>query len=355
MRNLTPLVSVLATAALIALPLAAAETEIPRTASGRPDLSGTYDVATLTPLERSEEHGEKLFLTPEEAQAIAEATAKRRADAYQDSDPDRDAPDEGGDGSPGAAGNVGGYNDFWLDYGSGSIMVDGKFRTSLIVAPANGRLPAMKPEAAQARAAFFQLFRENTGTAWWLDQETGPYDDPEQRPMGERCILGFGSVSGPPMLPTAYNNLKTIVQTDTHVAILVEMIHDARIVRLDSEHLPAHMTFKMGDSIGWWEGDTLVVDTTNFDDDPGMYTYGAGESLHVVERFTRTDANTLKYAFSVEDPDTWESAWSGEYPMPATQTRLFEYACHEGNYATGNILRGARLLEQDASASSGGR
>ncbi|HUP22895.1 MAG TPA: hypothetical protein VNB06_08130, partial [Thermoanaerobaculia bacterium] len=172
------------------------------------------------------------------------------------------------------------------------------------------------------------------------------YDDPELRPLGERCLLGFGSTAGPPMLPVMYNNMKRIVHTDDTVMILAEMNHDVRVVRLDSEHEPAEIRKWMGDSIGWWDGDTLVVDTTNFREDTGLSM--ASKDLHVVERFTRIDADTLLYQFTVEDPSTWSQPWSGEYPWPASDDRVYEYACHEGNYALGGILRGARLLEREA-------
>ena len=343
-------------ALLAAAPAAFADDgDIPRTASGRPDLTGTYDIATLTPLERDPKFSDNLYLSPEEAEEIANAVATRRADALVASDPTREAPPPGGDGSPGAAGNVGGYNDFWLDYGSGSIVLDGKFRTSLVFDPPNGRLPKMKPAAQRTRMAFFSLFRENTGTAWWIENDgPGPYDDMEQRPLGERCVLGFGSTSGPPMLPTAYNNLKRVVQTEDYVMILAEMIHDARIIRIGGGHLPEGMTSYMGDSVGHWDGGTLVVETKNFGKKPGMYAYGAGEGLKVTERFSRIDEHTLNYSFTVEDPNTWESAWSGEFPWPDAGGRVYEYACHEGNYAMGNIMRGARLLEADAAAASSG-
>ena len=156
------------------------------------------------------------------------------------------------------------------------------------------------------------------------------------------------------MLPVLYNNVKRIVQTPDHVMILVEMVHDARIIRLNAEHLPAHMTSYLGDSVGHWEGDTLVVDTTNFN---GKASFrGSSKDLHVVERFRRQDENTLIYSFTVEDADTWETPFSGEYAWPATDQIAYEYACHEGNYAMGNILRGARLLERDAiAAKSGGQ
>jgi hypothetical protein len=154
------------------------------------------------------------------------------------------------------------------------------------------------------------------------------------------------------MLPVLYNNMKKIVQTRDHVMILAEMVHDARIVRMNEEHLPADIRMWMGDSIGRWEGDTLVVDTTNFNDQPALRL--AGRNLHVVERFTRLDSGRLRYQFTVEDSTVWTAPWSGEYVWPASSERVFEYACHEGNYALGNIMRGARLLEADAQTKSSG-
>lgn len=314
-----------------------------------PDLSGTYDTATLTPLQRDRAYGENLYLTPEEAEAIAASDAAEKAARSEASDPNREAPPEGGDGSEGAAGNVGGYNTFWIDNGDSVVTVDGKFRTSIITDPPNGRMPDMTPEARKQMMARFAAFRRgNTGEAWWVHvgDGSGPYDNMEQRGTGERCLIGFGSTGGPPMLPVLYNNLKRIVQTDDYVMILVEMVHDARIIRLNSEHLPSHMKRWLGDSIGWWEDDTLVVDTTNFHPDAGFR--GSSENLHVVERFRRMDDSTLLYSFTVEDPSVWTQPFSGEYTWPATDDKVFEYACHEGNYALGNIMRGARLLEREA-------
>jgi hypothetical protein len=172
----------------------------------------------------------------------------------------------------------------------------------------------------------------------------GAYDDPEARPLGERCLLGFSSTSGPPALPNYfYNNLHQIVQTSDSVMILTEMVHDARIVRIGGEHLPKTIRKWMGDSVGHWEGDTLVVDTTNFTEKTRFR--GSSENLHVIERFSRIDANTVLYRFTIEDPTTWEKPWTGEYSWPATKELLYEYACHEANYALGDILRGARLKE----------
>ena len=332
---------------------AGAAPEIPRTASGRPDLSGTYDMKTLTPLERPEEYGEKLTFTEQEAQEIARSAAERLARRNAASDPNRGAPPQGGDGSSGAAGNVGGYNAFWLDRGSGAFKIDGKWRTSIITEPSNGRRPPMT-QAAQERADAreWRSSHPNTGTAWWLEErlEPGPYDDPEIRPLDERCILGSGSTGGPPMLPFAYNNLKRIVQTENHVMILVEMIHDARIIRMDAEHAPPDIRNWLGDSVGHWESDTLVVDTTNFNDSPALSD--ASRNLHVVERFTRIDADTLLYQFTVEDPTVWAEPWSGESVWPSTDGRVYEYACHEANYSFGGILRGARRLEAEALGNS---
>ena len=327
--------------------------DIPRTQSGRPDLSGTYDPATLTPLERSERFGDTLVLTEEEAAAIS-GEERALVDARNAvSNPDREAPPVGGDGSPRAAGNVGGYNFFWIDRGTQGFKIDGQWRTSIITNPRNGRRPARTELGDDKQADRVRFRRENSGTAWWLESDLdapGPYDNPEQRPLAERCLLGFGTVSGPPMLPVLYNNLKRIVQTDDHVLIFVEMVHDARIVRMNQEHAPPEIRQWMGDSVGRWEGDTLVVDTTNFNDTPALPL--ASRNLHVVERISRIDADTLLYQFTVDDPTIWTEPWSGEYVWPATASRVYEYACHEANYALGGILRGARLLEADARGES---
>jgi hypothetical protein len=316
-----------------------------RRPDGRPDLTGTYDIATLTPVERPTEYGDKLTLTEEEAAEIGARELQMRARRNQPSDPDREAPPEGGDGSEGAAGNVGGYNTFWIDRGEGAFKIDGQWRTSIIVDPPNGRFPPLSEEGRLRAERAAPFVRANDGTAFWVGMEgVGPYDDPELRPLQERCILSRGR-SGPPAMPALYNNLKRVIQTDDHVTIVAEQIHDARIIRLDAEHGPAAMRKWMGDSVGHWEGDTLVVDTVNFKTAPGGLDIS--EDLHVVERFTRTDARTLLYQFTVEDP-RYTAPWSGELVWPATDERLFEYACHEGNYSFGNILRGARLLEKEA-------
>ena len=326
---------------------AALPAALPRTADGRPDLQGIYDLATLTPIERPAGVGP--VLTPDEARRLEAQTAARRETADRPSTGERTAPPVGGDGSTGAAGGVGGYNAFWLDPGSSYTVVNGEKRSSIVVDPPNGRVP---PVTAAARARLVaglaartsdQVQRENDPGL----EPPGSYDNPEQRPLGERCLLGFGSTSGPPALPNYfYNNLHQIVQTRDHVMILTEMVHDARIVRMNAPHLPATIRKWNGDSVGRWEGDTLVVETTNFTDKTRFR--GATENLRVVERFTRVDAATLLYRFTVEDPATWATPWTGEYAWPATKDPIYEYACHENNYALEGILRGARFREAEA-------
>ena len=319
----------------------------PRLANGKPDFSGTYNIATVTPLRRPRAFGDNRYLTPEQAEELVARDQARELEDARDSDPNREAPPAGGDGSAGAAGNVGGYNAFWIDNGDTAFSIDGKFRTSIIVEPENGRHPALTPAGQRRAAARRAMFRENTGEAWWLELEgPGPYDGPESRTLSDRCLLGFGSTGGPPMLPVLYNNLKRIVHTPDHVMILVEMVHDARIVRMDSEHAPDSVRKWLGDSIGWWEGDTLVIETTNFTDRPALSL--ATRDLKVTERFRRSDDGTLLYSFTVEDPNTWTEPWSGEMPWPLSEDRVYEYACHEGNYAMQGILKGARVLEAEA-------
>lgn len=344
----------LAALCLAATPALGEDGDIPRTPSGHPDLSGVYNVATLTPLQRPGHFEGKANLTDAEAEAIAERWRNYMAKDSAPSDPNRGAPPAGGTEFyipefEGAAGGVGGYNAFFVDIGNSSFKIDGAWRTSIIVDPPNGRLPPLSEHGMARLASSRERMQENTGTAWWVNQETGPYDDPEMRPLGERCLLGFGSTSGPPMLPVMYNNLKRIVQTEDTVMILAEMNHDARIIRIGGEHEPDSVRKWMGDSIGHWEGEELVVQTTNFRETTGLML--GSEDLRVEERFARIDEATLRYRFTVEDPN-WTAPWTGEYPWPATDERVFEYACHEGNYALGGILRGARVLERDALASA---
>jgi hypothetical protein len=304
---------------------------MPRALDGKPDLQGIWSNATITPLERppSVKH---LVLSEEEAARMEKATTDRREERNQPSDPNRPAPPKGGDGSTGAAGNVGGYNNFWLDPGERVARVDGMPRSSLLIDPPNGRIPPLTAEARARGQARMKLIAGR-----------GQYDHPEFRPLAERCLLSFGPTT--PLVPNYfYNNNIQIVQTPDHVMILMEMVHDARIVRLGGTHLPTHIRPWMGDSIGHWEGDTLVVDTTNFP--PPQQFRGSSQNLHVIERFRRVDATTINYRFTVEDPTTFTAPFTGEIPFRAMDELIYEYACHEGNYALSNVLSGARNEEK---------
>jgi hypothetical protein len=323
------------------------QAEIKRTATGKPDFSGVYDTGTLTPLQRPEFLGETEYLYPWFADLLNWAAGLAIEWASEsESDPDREAPPAGGDGDNTAgSGGVGGYNAFWIDPGSEVFEMDGKVRTSVIYDPPNGRQPEMVLEAQGRLGALYQSFLyENDGKASWLAHDgPGPFDGPESLAPSERCLISFGSTV--PTISSLYNNYKRIVQTEDHVMILQEMVHDARIIRIDSEHSPDVNRKWLGDSIGYWEGDVLVVETKNFKNVNGLP--GADENLHVVERFSMAETGNLIYDFTVVDDTAWTQPWSGKYVWQASEGKVYEYACHEGNYAMGNILRGARLLESE--------
>ena len=330
---------------------------IPRTPDGHPDLTGVYDVATMTPVDRPTEYGDRLILTDEEVAAMVQYEEQRNERDLEPLDPDRSAPSVGGDRSPTnsyleglfrlGGGTVGGYNLFWLSPGDRPVVIDGRSRTSLIVDPANGRVPPMKAEAQQRMAALLAIRARPDAGESDAGSSSSQYDAADRRPLAERCILGFSSTSGPPTLPNYfYNNLKFIVQTRDWVMIYNEMVHDTRMISIGGDHLPSHVKQWMGSSVGHWEGDTLVVETTNFTDKTRFR--GSGESLKVTEHFTLAEDGTILYRFTVEDPSTWERAWAGEYPWNPSQEEIFEYACHEGNYALETVLRGARLADAEA-------
>ena len=301
---------------------------IPRLPDGRPDLQGTYEISTVTPLERP--RGQPLEMNAEQARKTEQQVVDLVALANRPSSPDRYAPPVGGDGSTGNSGNVGGYNVYWIGGLPWRVtVVDGQPRSSLIVDPADGRLPPPATNSAPAPPSATQT-----------SEPPGAADDPERRTLAERC-LRVAWTSGTPILPYLYNNLHQIVQTSDHVLILSEMAHDARIIRIGGGHRPSTIRTWLGDSVGRWEGDTLVVDTVNVRPMNGFL--GSSDGLHVVERFSRVDARTLRYRFTVEDPDAWTRPWTVEYSWPATDDRIFEYACHENNYALAGILRGARF------------
>jgi hypothetical protein len=344
-RRSSKAVLTIALAGLALVPLSGqAPWKMPRTADGRPDLQGTWSNATITLVERPKEFP-NLVLTKEQAARLEKDVVERTQKLAEPSDPDRPAPPKGGDGSTGAAGNVGGYNDFWIDSGTTVAVVNGQPRSSLIVDPPDGRIPPMTAEGEKRAADRIAALRARGGQ----------YDHPEFRPLAERCLLSFGSSSGPPMLPNYfYNNNYQIVQTADHIMILVEMVHDVRVIRMNAkQHLPKHMRPWLGDSIGRWEGDTLVVETTNFHPaqtevrnfHPYSATRGLSDDYRVIERFTRVDADTILYKFTVDDPATFTRPWSGEVPFKATSDPIYEYACHEGNYALSNVLSGERNRE----------
>ena len=294
-----------------------------RAPDGHPDLQGIWTNATLTPLERPAAFAGKLTVSDAEAKVFEQKQQDELAagDGKSDSDFHRRA----------GSGETGGYNALFIDRGSELARVDGTKRTSLVIDPPDGKIP---PLTSEARARLASMRRG------------GAIDSAKDRPLSERCLMSFGSSSGPPMLPVLYNNNYQIVQTPDAVVILVEMIHDARIIRMNAKHAPENIRQWLGDSVGHWEGDTLVVDTTNFDDKVSFR--GASKNLHVVERFTRTDKNTLLYRATIDDPTTFSKRWTLEYPFIATAGPIFEYACHEGNYSLVDILGGARKAEREA-------
>jgi len=316
---------VLALASLAPLPAQskAKNWSVPRTPDGKPDLQGVWTNATLTPLERPAAAAGKATLTDAEAAAWE----KKSIDEVQKYDGKSENPFADAAGS----GGTGGYNALFVDRGTELARVDGVKRTSLVVDPADGKVP---PITAEARARNSAMMRG-----------MGRFDSVKDRPLGERCLLSFGSSSWPPMLPVMYNNNYEIVQTPENIVILVEMVHDARIIRMNATHAPPSVQQWLGDSIGKWEGDTLVVDTTNFTNQTRFR--GASDNLHVIERFTRVDQNNILYRVTIDDPSTFSKAWTIEYPFVATKGPIYEYACHEGNYAMSDILGGARKSDAE--------
>jgi len=301
----------------------------PRNAFGQPDLEGVWTNATLTTLERDPKYGARLAMTPQEAAAIEQSNAKFVAQANAPTDPKLKTTDLPYECGRGFKGSDCGYNFAWTDPGTEVMTIAGEKRTSIIVDPPNGRLPPLTEEGKKRLAARFQR---------------GAFDGPESRSLGERCILSFGSAAGPPMLPLLYNNNYQIYQTKDEVSIVVEMVHDVRHIRLNAQHLPANMKEWMGDSIGHWEGDTLVVETTNMRPEQGFR--GAGGETKVTERFTRIAPRQILYRFTVEDPSVYTRPFSGEVALNASRGPIYEYACHEGNYAMPGILAGAREMEK---------
>jgi hypothetical protein len=296
---------------------------VARLPDGHPDLQGVWNFGSATPLQRPAQFANKPVLTDAEAEAYLKNLPKDGCRLVNC--------DGSNQGKLESA-----YGEAWWDFGSKMA----ENRTSLIVDPPDGKVPPLTPEAQKKIA-------ENVK----LDRARAPLDGPEGATVTDRCLVGFNS--GPPMNPSAYNNMVQIMQSSTYVVLLNEMIHNARIIPLDGRpHLPATVHQWVGDSRGHWEGDTLLVETTNFRSDsipgPGGATSTDPENARLVERFTRTKADTLQYEYTITDAHTWTRPWTVRFPMTKSTDQIYEYACHEGNYSMPNRLSAARAGERNA-------
>ena len=319
--------SVASAIALVAILMPAAavaqDAEVPRTAWGAPDLQGVWDFRTLTPFERPSALGEKDVLTNEER---AEFEERRNAEiAGRDDQVPADI--------------VGNYNQFWFDAGATVVETN---RTSLVVDPRDGRLPALTGAAENKlmarRKAREGVTRHQPTPGGWVEDLGGGM-------FAVRCILGFNS--GHPMTPAGYNQNVQVLQTEDHVVLLNEMVHSSRVVQLDGRHhIEPGIRQWMGDSRGYWDGNTLVVETTNFLRETSFRNGATDANLHLTERFTRVSPSTLMYEVTVNDPTAWTQPWTYQVPMQKSEQPLYEYACHEGNYGLYNILAGARQKEE---------
>ena len=294
---------------------------------GDPNLQGVWTNASLTTLERPD-YFESLEISDDEAMA-----ARQSSEEFNQT---LDNPYAEGE-TPESGGDVGGYNVAWMDPGSDFFKLNGKYRSSIITYPESGKLPRRLTRWAIEGPSIYRMFTRA--------------DHPEERSLGERCVVGFGSSGGPPMLNVLYNNHYQIVQSPGYVMIMVEMNHDARIIRLDSDHNPDNMKPWLGDSVGWWEGQTLVVKTKNHHPQQKFraairHQILMMEEAEVTERFTRVSKDEILYQFEVNDKKAYRDVWKGEMPLRSTESRIYEYACHEGNYAMANILAGARAEEK---------
>jgi hypothetical protein len=310
-----------------AAPAAAQNSKAPKTPWGKPDLTGLWDFRTITPLERPASMADREFLTEAEAAKLEQDTIDRNAEI--DSRP-AERTTAGGNVDRRADGTPGFYNNFWLDGGTKPVA---SRRTSLVVDPPNGRVPPLTP-AAQTRTEERRAY---------LKQH--PADGPEDRSSSDRCIVGFNA--GPPLSPGGYNQNMQVVQTRDHVILVTEMVHTARIVPLDGRpQLSNSFRHWSGEARGRWEGDTLVIETTNFRPDRGWR--GSTGNMKLVERLTRLDAETLEYKYTVIDPDTWTSPWTAAIPLRLADQPSYEYACHEGNHSMQGILSGQRTEDKEA-------
>ncbi len=322
----------LATPAVLAAAATSETYKTPLNPYGQPDLEGTWTNASLTVLERSTEYGTRKVMSAQEVAKTEGTIAQLLAADNAPRDPKvktTDLPHECGLGFSGAGC---GYNVAWIDPGTTVMRVNGEPRSSFITEPANGRLPPYKSGVA----------------APGMEQYAHRGENPENMAVSERCLSSFGYSAGPVMLPLLYNNNYEIAQTKDTVAIVVEMVHDVRIIRIGGKHRSDGLRPWMGDSIGWYEGLTLVVETTNFPQATALF--GAWKELTVTERFTRVGPHRIRYQFKAQDPTVWDTSWGGEYEFSSSKGRIFEYACHEGNYALAGMLAGARADEAAAAA-----
>ena len=329
---------------------------------GQPDLSGNWTNATLTPLTRPAEYGDRTVMTPAEAKKIADFAKNQVEAGNKPTDPKLGATV----GNEKATGNtVGGYNRGWLDPGNSAMYVGGQPRTSILTT-SDGQIPPRKGQTQRAQAR-----RQGSITSFAVDEfggafipvnsdggEGGPAgkaDNPEDRTPADRCLSSFGRNAVPPMLSNGfYNNNYTFVQNKDEVVIVQELVHDVRHIRLNTrQHLPDSIRPWLGDSIGWYEGDALVVETTNIP--PIQQFMGSWKTLKVTERFRRVAPDRIRYSFEVNDPSIWDKPWGGEYEFISQPGQIYEYACHEGNYALEGILAGARQQEQAAAGTTAKR
>ncbi|HEX5005549.1 MAG TPA: hypothetical protein VFV70_00470 [Hyphomonadaceae bacterium] len=304
----------------------------PKNGYGQPDISGVWSNATTTPFERPAEFKDQLALSEDQANRV-----QGRAETYRRAGNVRT---EAKVGAPEDRNTNLGYNRFWTDPGTQVMRVGGEPRSSLVTTTANGRVPPRKAGAPP-------IPRRTSGGAD-LDESNpmaGPRDNPEERGLSERCVF-FPTGTGPVLRSVLYNNNYRISQGKDAVAIWVEMVHDTKIIRLNSKHRDDGLRPWMGDSIGWYEGNTLVVETTGFPEEQQRAFFNASDDLKVTERFTRVADNRLLYKFTVEDPKVWEKPWGGEYEFWASEG-IYEYACHEGNYGMYGILAGGRESDRN--------
>ena len=306
--------------------------ELPLTSDGHPDLQGNWTNATLTPFERPENLGP--VLTPEQVTALESGHADAVALRSEPSDSNRPLP-PGGDDPVCIDGATTCYGEVWRDPGDRVAIVQGEPRSSLITDPVDGRVPPLTATTIEQIADLDTYLRS-----------FGPYDHPELRPLAERCI-STGLRTGPPMINGLYNNNYEIVQTPDYVVLRTEMISHARIVPLNSDHKMQALTPLFGESVGFWDGDTLVVETTNFGPLQREASISLSTEAKVLERFTRVSDAQILYEFTIEDATYYSQPWHGEARFLATEDKVYEFACHEGNYALSGILAGARRQEHD--------